>query len=144
MIISQTAGYALRAMVHLADLGNGKPTRVDDIASALSVPRNYLSKILHTLTQAGLLSSMRGPGGGFTLASQPSNVRLVEVIRLFDARDGDHTCLMGQDQCRAEGPCPAHSRWAVVKEQVTSFLSDTTISDLMASQHHVPPSPSPG
>ena len=144
MIFSQTSSYAVRAMVHLADVGNGQPTRVDDIASELEVPRNYLSKILHALTRAGLLSSVRGPGGGFTLTQPPSTIRLVDVIRHFDARDSELTCLMGQKRCRADEPCAAHERWSVVKHQVTTFLSDTTISDLLASQRHTPPPSSPG
>ncbi|HSH75920.1 MAG TPA: Rrf2 family transcriptional regulator, partial [Longimicrobiales bacterium] len=68
MILSQTAVYALKATLRLAEQEPGGRMRVDDIAAELDVPRNYLSKILHTLAREGLLSSSRGPGGGFELA----------------------------------------------------------------------------
>ncbi len=131
-------------MVHLADVGDGTPTKVDDIARKLDVPRNYLSKILHTLARAGFLSSMRGPGGGFTMAQPPASIRLLDIIRHFEGRDGEHTCLMGNKRCQDDEPCAAHDRWAVVKKHVTTFLSDTTILDLMASQRHMPPPTDPG
>ena len=139
MILSQTSSYAVRAMVHLADVGDGTPTKVDDIARELDVPRNYLSKILHTLARAGLLSSMRGPGGGFTMSQSPSSIRLLDVIGHFESRDGEDACLMGNKTCREDHPCAAHDRWAAVKNHVSTFLSDTTILDLLASQRHLPP-----
>ncbi|MFV2006409.1 MAG: Rrf2 family transcriptional regulator [Longimicrobiales bacterium] len=144
MILSQTSSYAVRAMVHLADVGDGTPTKVDDIARELEVPRNYLSKILHTLARAGFLSSMRGPGGGFTMLRQPSSIRLLDIIRQFDGRESEHACLMGNKPCEEDHPCAAHDRWAVVKSQVLTFLSETTILDLLASQRHTAPPTDPG
>ena len=63
MILSQTAIYALQAVMHLAEAGPGEPHRVGDIAEALGVPRNYLAKILNGLARSGVLTSTRGPGG---------------------------------------------------------------------------------
>lgn len=130
-------------MVHLADVDDGTPTKVDDIARELDVPRNYLSKILHTLARAGFLSSMRGPGGGFTMSQPPSSIRLLDVIRHFEGRDGEDACLMGNERCQEDHPCAAHDRWTVVKNQVATFLSDTTILDLLASQRQLPPPTDP-
>lgn len=143
MILSQTSSYAVRAMVHLADIGDGTPTKVDDIAGELDVPRNYLSKILHALARAGFLSSMRGPGGGFTISQPPSSIRLLDIIRHVEGRDGEHACLMGNRRCQEDHPCAAHAKWVVVRHQVTTFLSDTTILDLLASQRGTPPPTDP-
>lgn len=138
MILSHTSSYAVRAMVYLAAVGDGTRTKVDDIAKELDVPRNYLSKILHTLAQAGFLSSARGPGGGFTMFQHPASIRLLDIIRQFDGCESEHACLMGDRPCQADNPCAAHDRWASVKHQVTTFLSDTTILDLLASQRDQP------
>lgn len=129
MILSQTAVYALRAMLHLAERPGGRPVRVDDIASALDVPRNYLSKILHVLARRGLLGSARGPGGGFSLARPADETTLMDVAALFDDMDRER-CLLGRPECRDDDPCPAHGQWKEVAAAVHAFFRDSTLADL--------------
>ena len=83
-MLTQTAEYALRAVVHLAEEYPEGPTRVGDIADALGVPRNYLSKILHALVKADVCRSTRGPHGGFALVRPPTEIPLIDVVGLFD------------------------------------------------------------
>ncbi len=131
MILSQTARYALRALVYLADEEVDDPVRVDAIAEDLDVPRNYLSsKILHALAKSGVLTSMRGPRGGFQLARPAEEVRLVDVVGEFDTLEASTTCLMGQERCADANPCAAHEGWKVVKNRVEEFLRDTTLAQL--------------
>lgn len=132
MILSQTAVYALRAMLHLAERPDDLPVRVDDIASALDVPRNYLSKILHVLARQGLLKSTRGPGGGFRLARSPGRTTLLEVAGHFDDMDGER-CLLGRPECRDDDPCPAHGQWKEVAAGLHAFFRNTTIADIARS-----------
>lgn len=129
MILSQTAVYALRAMLHLAERPRGQAVRVHDIASALDVPRNYLSKILHVLARRGLLRSARGPSGGFSLVRSPEQTTLLEVAGHFDDLDRV-PCLLGRPECRDEDPCPAHGRWKEVAAALHEFFRNTTIADL--------------
>ena len=106
--------------------------RVDDLASNLDVPRNYLSKILHVLARNGVLTSTRGPGGGFMLAVEPSELRLVDVIGHFDDVSEGQACLLGRERCSDADPCPAHTRWKGVSGAVNEFFSGTTLADLSA------------
>lgn len=133
MILSQTAVYALKAVMHLAEHRGGDPVRVDDIAKALGVPRNYLSKILHVLARDGLLQSTRGPKGGFVLTAHPSDVFLSDVIRHFDDITEASGCLLGRERCSDDNPCAAHSRWRDVSAAVRAFLAQTTLEDLTNS-----------
>ena len=133
MILSQTAVYALKAVLHLAEAEGEDPVRVDDIAGALDVPRNYLSKILHVLAREGVLTSTRGPRGGFRLARTPAELRLATVIRPFDEITTSSTCLLGRPQCSDANPCAAHDRWKTLSRSVRAFLEETTIEDLTAS-----------
>lgn len=130
MILSRTAMYALRAMLHLAERPDDRPVRVDDIASALDVPRNYLSKILHVLARQGLLRSARGPRGGFRLARSPSRTTLLDVAGCFDDMDRER-CLLGRPECRDDDPCPAHDQWKNVAAELHAFFRNTTIADLV-------------
>ena len=130
VILSQTAIYALKATMYLAETEEGRPVRVDDIAEALDVPRNYLSKILSVLTRTGVLHSARGPSGGFRLAHVPSELSLSDVIAPFDDIGASPTCFLGGGRCSDATPCAAHARWKGVSAAVRDFLDRTTLDDL--------------
>jgi Rrf2 family protein len=130
LILSQTAVYALKATLCLAESGLDGPVRVDDIAQRLGVPRNYLSKILHALARADVLDSTRGPRGGFRLARAAEDVTLSQVIEHFDDVAGQSGCLLGRERCSDADPCPAHERWRDVSRAVIAFFDGTSIADL--------------
>jgi Rrf2 family protein len=130
MVLSQTAVYALKATLHLAEHDMSDLQRVDDISEELGVPRNYLSKILHTLAREGVLASTRGPGGGFQLARPATELTLEEIVRRFDGLPSESSCLLGRPECSDEDPCAAHARWVDVSHAVRRFFRDTTVADL--------------
>jgi len=130
-MISQTAEYALRAVLHLAQLGDERPIRVHEMADALRIPRNYLSKILHQLTRHRVLVSLRGKAGGFRLASPPDDVPLSAIITPFDRVDERRRCLLGRPQCSDRTACAAHTRWKEAADTVAQFFRDTTVADLL-------------
>ncbi len=130
LILSQTAEYALRATLFLAEVEEDRPHRVDEIATSLRVPRNYLSKTLHTLTRAGVLTSLRGPRGGFQLAIPAEELHLREVIRHFNHFVVERRCLLGMERCGEGEGCAAHARWESVALMVEAFFEETTIAQL--------------
>jgi len=145
MWLTTTAQTALRAVLYIAEHGADTPIRVDDIATALGGPRNYLSKTLHVLAREGVLRSSRGPGGGFQLADSPEALTLVRIVGPFEPAD-DRRCLVGRPHCGDLNPCQAHHRWSSVANQVEAFFGETTIADLLVvpvpltrSEHTVPP-----
>ena len=132
MILSDTAEYALRAVLYVGRTATAeRPTRTEEISQALGVPRNYLSKILHTLTRRGILRSTRGPTGGFHLAEDSHALPLVRVVELFDTVEVRRACLLGRPECSDTNPCPAHSRWKAIGDQVQGFFWKTTVADLL-------------
>jgi Rrf2 family protein len=132
-MISQTAEYALRAVIHLAEHEAEAPLRVSEIARVLGVPRNYLSKTLHELARVGVLSSTRGPTGGFRLAAPPEKLTLAKVVSLFDPPPGRRRCLLGRTRCSDAHPCGAHERWKGVAESLAEFFRTTTIADVLTA-----------
>lgn len=144
MILSQTAVYALKATLFLAESEEGRPIRVDDLAARLEVPRNYLSKILHALARTRILDSTRGPGGGFQLVVAPAEITLAAIARHFDDLPDGSTCLLGKDLCSDEDPCPAHGRWKAASSAVTEFLNTTTLADLTNDRRGGAANPSAG
>lgn len=130
-MLSQTAEYALRTVLFLADSDGA--ARAEEIARQLGVPRNYLSKTLHRLAQEGVLQSTRGKGGGFRLAVPADRLKLLRVVEPFDDISGERRCLLGRPHCNDRNPCPAHHEWRAVSERVTAFFRDRTVGDLLRS-----------
>jgi Rrf2 family protein len=130
-MLSQTAEYALRTVLLIAERGVAGPVGVDQIAQELGVPRNYLSKTLHQLARAGVLSSTRGPGGGFRLAVPAARLRLVRVIEPFDDIGAGRRCLLGRPVCSDRTACRVHGRWKATGEAVAAFFQDTTVAELL-------------
>ena len=137
-MVSQTAEYALRAVLHLAREAREAPVRVDDVAAALDVPRNYLSKILHVLARAGVLASTRGPHGGFQLAVPPEALSLADVVGEFDPLESRAGCLLGRDECSDAHPCAAHEQWKEVSRKVKTFFVETTVAELAGREAALP------
>lgn len=133
MLISQTSRYALQAAVYLAGAWEeeARLVPVGQIAEALDVPRNYLSKTLHQLARAGVLVSVRGPGGGFRLAADPATVRLADIVLPLEPGIADRRCLMGRPSCSEDDACPAHERWRSLSDASSRFLEETMLSDLV-------------
>ncbi|HUG42027.1 MAG TPA: Rrf2 family transcriptional regulator [Longimicrobiales bacterium] len=126
-MLSQTAQYALRAIILLGEREGSGPVRVDEVARELDIPRNYLSKILHTLVKRGILGSLRGPRGGFYLARDAGSVTLLEVVEPFDDIEARRTCLLGKKECSDGNPCAVHEQWKATATEVARFYRETTL-----------------
>jgi Rrf2 family protein len=136
-VLSQTAEYALRAVLHLAGQAadSDRPVNVTEMAVALDVPRNYLSKTLHQLSRAGVLTSTFGPGGGFRLARPAHAMTLDEVVAPFDDQGGERHCLLGRARCADSDPCQAHAHWKGISTQIQHFFRTTTVATLLLPGH---------
>jgi Rrf2 family protein len=130
-VLSNTAQYALRALIYLGQREGAGPIRVDEIAERLDVPRNYLSKILHTLVKRGVLRSLRGPHGGFALSGPASDLSLYQVVEPFDDIEARRTCLLGRKECSDVYPCVIHEHWKATATQVARFFRDTSLADVV-------------
>jgi Rrf2 family transcriptional regulator, iron-sulfur cluster assembly transcription factor len=130
-MLSHTAEYALRAALYLAEHGQGRLVQVGEMAEALRIPRNYLSKILHALTRHGVLRSTRGKSGGFQLARTPDGLYLVQVVGPFGNLGDKRQCLLGRPQCTDRAACAAHARWKELAERMVVFFRETTLAELL-------------
>jgi Rrf2 family transcriptional regulator, iron-sulfur cluster assembly transcription factor len=130
-VLSNTAQYALRAMIYLGQHEGEGPIRVDEIAERLDVPRNYLSKILHALVKSGVLRSLRGPRGGFALSKPSGSVSLYEVVAPFDDIEARRVCLLGRKECSDINPCVIHDHWKATATHVAKFFRETSLAEVV-------------
>jgi Rrf2 family iron-sulfur cluster assembly transcriptional regulator len=136
-MLSNTAEYALRAMVFLARVDAQTATLGRDLSSISGVPARYLAKILLDLKRAGLVTAVRGFGGGYRLSRSPNQIRLIEVVEIFDRPRAHPRCLLSfEKDCVDESSCSAHDRWKLVRQVYLNFLETSTLGDISAA---VPP-----
>lgn len=129
-MLSQTAEYALRAVLYLAEQPHGRPVRVDEIGAALGIPANYLSKTLAALVRSRVLGSLRGPHGGFRLAVAAEDLPLMRVVAPFDTIAERRHCLLGNAECSDRTACSAHHAWKETSRRVERFFRTTSVADI--------------
>lgn len=142
-VLTKTSGYAVTAVAYLAGCRaeHDRPVHIDQIAAALGVPRNYLSKVLHRLAHEGILASTRGPRGGFRLARAPAELTIATVIAAFDDVGGPVPCLLQDRACDPDDPCVAHHAWHGIAHAARGFLDTTTIAALLSRTPRAPSRP---
>ena len=116
-------------MAFLASRGEARCTN-HDIAEVLHASVHHLAKITQRLARAGLVDSAVGPSGGFRVARPASDIRLLEIYEAIDGPLGEPECLLGEPICDG-GECVLGGLVEKVSREVRSYLSETTLADLV-------------
>jgi len=130
MQLTRAADYAVRVMTHLAGAPPGTRASRAELATAAECPEQFLSKVLQSLTRAGLVISHRGNTGGFELAVAHSTATILEVVEAIEGPIRLNVCLGSEIACHRQTWCPAHVVWQQAQEAMTGVLKNTTIAEL--------------
>lgn len=128
-MISQTAEYALRVIAYLSNQPE-EPRTTPQIAETTHVPLPYLSKVIQSLSRAGLVHSRRGLHGGITLVKQPESLSVYDVIQAVDPLRRITTCPLGLE-AHGTNLCPLHRRLDDAFLHVEQAFRQSTIADLL-------------
>jgi Rrf2 family protein len=128
--ISDAANLAIHAMAHIARSGPGVNHSVGEISAEQGVSEAHLSKVMQRLVKVGLLTSRRGPGGGFVLGREANAISLLEILEAMDGPMSDCKCLLGRKKCLFGG-CALGALLTHVNHQVRLFMASRHLSDLM-------------
>lgn len=128
-MLSQTIEYALRAMIHLAALEPDKAVNSETIAAKTKVPQGYLSKILRDLVVADLITSQRGPNGGFSLSRPASAITMLDVVNAVDRIQRIEKCPLG-NPAHVE-LCPLHRRMDDAVALIEREFARTTLNEVL-------------
>lgn len=129
-MLSRTTEYALRAAIYLAKAGAENVT-AQVIAEATKVPEGYLSKVLNTLARARIVSSQRGPSGGFALTIPPTELTMLRVVEAVEPLPRIKACPLNIAEHSGE-LCPLHAVLAGLVDAIETTLSNTTIAQLLS------------
>lgn len=133
MRVSAKADYAVRAAIELAGEG-GAVVKGERIAGAQQIPLNFLENILLDLKQAGIVSSRRGPDGGYFLAVPAEQVSIADIIR---ATEGPLATVRGvrpQNLEYAGSAEPLQQVWIALRASLRAVLEDVSLADVVAGQ----------
>jgi Rrf2 family iron-sulfur cluster assembly transcriptional regulator len=117
-------------MLDLALHQGGGPTTLADIAQRQGISLSYLEQLFSRLRKRSLVSSVRGPGGGYNLARGASEIHVAEVISAVD-EIVDTTRCGGAQNCLENGPCLTHELWQDLSDRIYSYLNRISLQDLM-------------
>lgn len=105
------------------------------LADAVKVPESFLSKVLQSLTRAGLVASRRGTDGGFTLAAGTNSTTMLDIIQAIDGPIQLNVCLAHDGSCIRSETCPAHLVWVRAQEALVKVLAEARLSDMGTHAH---------
>ena len=126
MRISREADYATRIIYHLSHLGPHQRATAKSIAKTQKIPLSFLAKIIKRLALAGLINIYRGAQGGSSLARQPSDISVRDVVEAIEGPIVMHECDADLEDCEFSEDCPLHPFWCEAQALLVDQLQNTT------------------
>ena len=135
-MLSNSCRYGIRAVIYLAKqpLSDGK-TGITKISRALDLPTPFLAKILQQLAKQKILTSSKGPHGGFSLLKDPREVTLLDIVNTIDGNDVFTDCVMHNGSCehvkKDKKHCPLHDDYENTRAGLINLFKNKTLYELV-------------
>lgn len=133
MRLTTKGRFAVTAMIDLALRSGDGPVTLSGISDRQKISLSYLEQLFGRLRRCGLVDSVRGPGGGYTLARPVGLVTVADIIRAVDETI-DATQCGGKENCHDEDRCMTHELWSTLNSKMYEYLSSVTLSQLVNQQ----------
>jgi Rrf2 family protein len=135
-MLSNSCRYGIRAVVYLASQPHGaSKVGIKQISADLGLPTPFLAKILQQLAKHKILSSSKGPHGGFSFLKDPRNITLLDIVKTIDGPDTFTNCVMHNGTCEGVSSenkvCPLHEDFEKTRNQLIALFSRKSIYDLV-------------
>ena len=133
MRLTTKGRFAVTAMLDLAMHGGKRPVTLAGISQRQSISLSYLEQLFGKLRRHTLVESVRGPGGGYTLARELAQVSVADIVTAVD-EPLDATQCGGKENCKDEQRCMTHDLWSTLNDKMYEYLDSVKLSDLVAQQ----------
>lgn len=135
-MLSNTCKYAIRALIYLANYAQeSKKIGIKKISEDLNIPSPFLSKILQGLARDKILTSIKGPNGGFTLGRKPEEISLYDIVVHVDGEKYFNNCIIRLEPCSCYTEeittCPVHKRFSRIRNELIVFYQETSLADII-------------
>lgn len=130
-MFSKSCEYGIRAVIYIVSASkNGERVGISEICQNIDAPEHFTAKILQILTRNRIVSSQKGVHGGFYLDDYQKGLALIEVVTAIDGKTLFTGCGLGLKQCSETNPCPIHSKFKSIRNDIKKMLEQTTIEEL--------------
>ena len=130
-MLSNSSKYALTAVLLLAgQTDDTEKKMVKDLSLYTNVPKAYLAKLLQQLSKHKVISSTKGPGGGYYLTEENRRLPVYRLIEVIDGTQRMESCVLGIAECNADRPCPLHEYVSPTRSAFLNTLKKMTIEEL--------------
>jgi len=133
MLVSTRTRYGTRAMLELGLNHGAGPVSVRQISQRQEISDKYLEQLVQRLKEAGLVTSIRGAGGGYLLARPPADIRMSDIVQALEGRIADMPCLGDPAACHRSATCASRDVWSHLEGQIALVLDSITVADLVAN-----------
>jgi len=133
MRLTTKGRFAVTAMLDIALYEADKPVTLAGISERQSISLSYLEQLFSRLRKQGLVSSVRGPGGGYRIAKAHHEISVSDIITAVDEQI-DATQCGGNENCHDEGRCMTHELWASLNGKILEYLSGVSLADMVDMQ----------
>ncbi|MBK9593334.1 MAG: Rrf2 family transcriptional regulator [Crocinitomicaceae bacterium] len=130
-MLSQKCKCAIRAVIYLSS-DFPEPTKKGgkEISAALKIPQAFTGRILHELSQQNIISSLKGPGGGFYMTAENLQLPILKIIETIDGLSFFKACGLGLEICSEKRPCPIHETFKICRNQMFDLFKTKKIKDI--------------
>jgi Rrf2 family protein len=129
-MLSKTCEYGIRAMIFIAQHSrDGKRIGIREITAGIDSPEHFIAKILQELGRKGIVQSIKGPNGGFYLDEKGRQCSIAAIVRALDGDELFSGCGLGLRQCSHAHPCPIHSEFKKIREEIETMLEGARIGE---------------
>ncbi len=134
MKIPTRGRYGIRALVVVALFGQSHPVLLRDIAKRQQISLLYLQQLVNPLISGGIIRSVRGRGGGISLAKPAADISLGEIVQLLVGSMAPSECVNNPESCPRSKSCATRDTWVEMNNSINSVLGSTSIQDLVDRQ----------
>ena len=141
-MLSKKTQYAFKALTYMAERKKEGPLLISEISKKKKIPLKFLENILLELKKAGLLESKKGKGGGYFLVKNPTEVNLMQVMRLIDGPIALLPCVSLNyyehcDECRNEKTCGIRDSLIAVRDETLNILKQSTLAKIVKRERQL-------
>ena len=130
-MLSKSSKYAIKAVLFLAlNSNDNEKVMVKDISGPINVPQAYIAKLLQELSRKNIISSSRGPKGGFYLSEDNRKQSIMSIVDVIEVEKNFNSCMLSLKKCDNEKPCPLHNIVYPYRSRLLNRLNEKTIENL--------------
>ncbi len=129
--INRQTDYAVRVILALSKKARGKRVPTSEIGQEMLIPPSLLQRIVAELASGGFIITQAGRDGGITLAHDPKNISLLEVVEFFEGEIYLSDCILKPGECPFELKCPVHCQWVRLKNLLRNEMASISFQQLV-------------